>query len=77
MGDRTVLTRRELELLKLLVQGKRNRQIAAELGLKEQTVKNDLHWIFLKLGVANRTEAAIKVIKQGLMTNNSLDSRRR
>jgi len=67
MGERGVLTRRELEILKLLVQGKRNRQIAVELGLKEQTVKNELRMIFLKLGVTNRTQAVIKVIKQGLI----------
>jgi len=67
MGKRGVFTRRELEILKLLVQGKRNRQIAVELGLKEQTVKNELRMIFLKLGVTNRTQAVIKVIKQGLI----------
>ncbi|GAI85925.1 unnamed protein product [marine sediment metagenome] len=58
------LTTRELEMLKLLAKGKSNREITMELGIKEQTVKNILNKLFLKLGVANRTQAAVKAIKE-------------
>ena len=50
----------ETEILRLVAQGKRNKDIALELGMKEQTVKNQITKIFLKLGVKNRTQAALK-----------------
>ena len=53
---------REVDILRLIVQGKKNKDIALELGIAEQTVKNHITKIFLKLGVKNRTEAAVKVI---------------
>jgi two-component system nitrate/nitrite response regulator NarP len=54
------LTRRERELIDLVRQGLRNRDIAAELGVTEGTVKVYLHSIFDKLHVENRTELALK-----------------
>ena len=54
------LTRRERELIELVRQGLRNRDIAAELGVTEGTVKIYLHAIFDKLQVENRTELALK-----------------
>jgi DNA-binding NarL/FixJ family response regulator len=54
------LTRRERELIELVRQGLRNRDIAAELGVTEGTVKVYLHAIFDKLRVENRTELALK-----------------
>lgn len=54
------LTRRERELIELVRQGLRNRDIAAELGVTEGTVKVYLHSIFDKLQVENRTELALK-----------------
>jgi two-component system nitrate/nitrite response regulator NarP len=54
------LTRRERELIELVRQGLRNRDIAAELGVTEGTVKVYLHAIFDKLQVANRTELALR-----------------
>jgi two-component system nitrate/nitrite response regulator NarP len=54
------LTRRERELIELVRQGLRNRDIAAELGVTEGTVKVYLHAIFDKLHVDNRTELALK-----------------
>jgi len=53
------LTRREQEVLDLVRQGMRNRDMARELGLKESTVKAHMSSIFTKLEVSNRTEAAI------------------
>lgn len=54
------LTRRERELIELVRQGLRNRDIAAELGVTEGTVKVYLHAIFDKLKVENRTELALR-----------------
>ena len=54
------LTPRERELVELVRQGLRNREIAAKVGVTEGTVKVYLHSIFDKLGVATRTELAIR-----------------
>ncbi|HEY8591840.1 MAG TPA: response regulator transcription factor [Sphingomicrobium sp.] len=54
------LTPRERELVDLVRQGLRNRDIAAQLGVTEGTVKVYLHAIFDKLGVDNRTELAMR-----------------
>ena len=54
------LTRRERELIELVRQGLRNRDIAAELGVTEGTVKVYLHSIFDKFRVENRTELALR-----------------
>ena len=54
------LTRRERELIELVRQGLRNRDIAAEPGVTEGTVKVYLHAIFDKLHVENRTELALR-----------------
>ena len=58
------LTRRERELVELVRQGLRNRDIAAELGVTEGTVKVYLHAIFDKFGVDNRTELALRASEQ-------------
>jgi two-component system nitrate/nitrite response regulator NarP len=65
-GGATVLTPRERKLVALVAQGMRNREIAAELGITEGTVKVYLHSIFDKMGVASRTELAIKAAEEGL-----------
>ncbi len=54
------LTPRERELIDLVRHGLRNRDIAAQLGVTEGTVKVYLHAIFDKLGVDNRTELAMR-----------------
>ena len=60
------LTRRQLEVLKLLLQGKPNKIIARELDLSEGTVKIHVAAIFRALGVTNRTEAAVAAQRFGL-----------
>lgn len=60
------LTRRQIEVFKLLLQGKPNKTIARELDLSEGTVKIHVAAIFRALGVANRTEAAIAAQRFGL-----------
>jgi two-component system nitrate/nitrite response regulator NarP len=58
--DRSILSPRETELVNLVRQGLRNRDIADRLGITEGTVKVYLHSVFEKTGVANRTELAIR-----------------
>jgi two-component system nitrate/nitrite response regulator NarP len=58
--DRSILSPRETELVQLVRQGMRNRDIAEQLGITEGTVKVYLHSVFEKTGVANRTELAIR-----------------
>ncbi len=60
------LTEREREILKLVARGASNRQIAENLYLTEGTVKNHMSNILSKLGVRDRTQAAIKANELGL-----------
>lgn len=61
------LTEREREIVQLLAAGYDNRTIAARLFLSEKTVANRLSEIFQKLGVSNRTQAALVAIQRGLV----------
>jgi DNA-binding NarL/FixJ family response regulator len=61
------LTPREFEVLGWLVQGKSNKEIARNLGIEEQTVKNHLRPIFQKFGVARRAELLVKVFELGIV----------
>jgi DNA-binding NarL/FixJ family response regulator len=60
------LTRRESEVLQLLALGHSNRDIARQLFLSEKTVKAHLAAIFRKLGVTNRTQAAMMAVQLGV-----------
>ena len=61
------LTPRELGVLRSLATGKTNRQIAHELHLSLSTVKRHLERIISKLGVSDRTQAAVKAVELGLI----------
>ena len=61
------LTARELEVLELLAQGLPNKSIAARLGISDQTVKFHVASICGKLGAANRTDAARRALRQGVI----------
>jgi DNA-binding NarL/FixJ family response regulator len=61
-----MLTSREQEVLELLAAGLSNRHIARRLGIAEKTVKNHLAAVFSKLGVHDRTQAAVYAIRAGL-----------
>jgi NarL family two-component system response regulator LiaR len=61
------LTKREHEVLDLLAKGRSNKRIAFELGIAEKTVKAHVGRLLQKLGVADRTEAAVKAVREGLV----------
>ena len=61
------LTPREREVLRLVVEGFANKQIARRLAITEKTVKTHVSSILQKLGVADRTAAAVLAIRQGLV----------
>jgi DNA-binding NarL/FixJ family response regulator len=61
------LTPREHEVLALIVAGMANKRIALELGLSEKTVKAHVGHLLAKLGVADRTQAALLAVRTGLV----------
>jgi NarL family two-component system response regulator LiaR len=61
------LTPREREVLALLGRGLSNKRIAHELGVAEKTVKTHVSHLLAKLGVADRTEAAVFAVRSGLL----------
>jgi len=66
-ADPDPLTRRELEVLELIAQGLPNKQIAARLGISDQTVKFHVASIAGKLGAANRTDIVRRAARRGLI----------
>jgi HD-GYP domain-containing protein (c-di-GMP phosphodiesterase class II) len=62
----TGLTAREIEVLRLVAQGRSNREIAAELFIAEKTARNHIERVYAKLGVNNRTQASLAAIDRGL-----------
>jgi DNA-binding NarL/FixJ family response regulator len=64
---RVQLTPRELAALRLLADGKANKEIASELDISERTVKTHLEHLFAKLGVTSRTEAVKVATRRGLV----------
>ena len=67
---RVQLTPRELGTLRLMADGKSNKEIANELGISERTVKTHLGHLFEKLGVTSRTEAVKIATRRGLVRLN-------
>lgn len=61
------LTRRELDVLKLLAVGMYNKEVGKRLEISERTVKNHVSNIFKKLGVTDRTQAAVFAIRNNLV----------
>lgn len=61
------LTPREHEVLELLAQGYANKRIARELAITEKTVKGHVGRLLAKLGVADRTQAALMAVREGLV----------
>lgn len=67
--SRTTLSQRELEVLKLVATGARNKEVAVELDISQSTVKAHLDSIFNKLGVDSRTAAVSVAVQRGLFAN--------
>ncbi len=61
------LSERELQVLRMLTEGLSNEEIAAELGISVNTVRNHVRNILEKLGLRNRVQAAVYAVRQGLL----------
>jgi len=66
--DGEQLTNREREVLELIAAGRSNKRIALELGIAEKTVKTHVGHVLAKLGVTDRTQAALLAVQQGLVS---------
>jgi DNA-binding NarL/FixJ family response regulator len=64
---RTELSERELEVLRLIANGKDNAEIARELFISPKTVKNHISNILMKLQIENRIQAAVYAVRSGLV----------
>jgi DNA-binding NarL/FixJ family response regulator len=64
---REALTPREREVLELIARGLPNKRIALELGVSEKTVKAHVGHVLAKLGVTDRTQAALHALRSGLV----------
>jgi DNA-binding NarL/FixJ family response regulator len=62
------LTTREIEIVNNIAQGYSNKQIAAELNISEQTIKNHISSIMIKLNANDRTESVVIALKAGLIS---------
>lgn len=67
LGEVRQLTPRERDVLRLMVEGLANKEIAHRLGLSEKTVKTHVSSVLGKLGVADRTQAAVLAVRSGLV----------
>jgi DNA-binding NarL/FixJ family response regulator len=66
-GGQDELTKREREVLALIVRGRSNKRIALELGIAEKTVKAHVGRVLAKLDVTDRTQAALRAVREGLV----------
>ena len=61
------LTKRELQVIRALAQGKSDRQLAQSLGISEKTVRSHTSNIYRKLHIFDRTQAVIYAIREGII----------
>jgi DNA-binding NarL/FixJ family response regulator len=64
---RIYMTSREIEVVQLLVRGQSNAEIAAQLGIQLQTVKNLLSALYAKLGVSTRLQLVLLALRTGFV----------
>lgn len=76
-GKGEALTERETDVLKLVARGLANKEIAAELGIGEKTVKTHVSNLLAKLGMQSRTQAALYAAKAGLVEPAEVGGNRR
>lgn len=69
-----LLTDRETDVLRLLAEGKSNKEIATTLQIGDSTVKSHISSILMKLGVPSRTQAALYAVRNGLVSLTSFKS---
>jgi NarL family two-component system response regulator LiaR len=74
-GSPEALTERETAVLRLVARGQANKQIARELGVREQTVKTHVSNILAKLQLQSRTQAALYAVERGLVSASDLGKR--
>lgn len=67
LPEDNLLTKREMEVLRLLTEGLFNKEIAYHLSISEKTVKNHVSNIFKKISVSDRTQAAVYAIKNNIV----------
>ncbi len=65
--EESILTKREMEVLRLLTEGLFNKEIAYHLSISEKTVKNHVSNIFKKISVSDRTQAAVYAIRNNIV----------
>ncbi|MPZ74787.1 MAG: DNA-binding response regulator, partial [Nitriliruptorales bacterium] len=63
----TALTKREIDVLRLVADGKDTTEIAHELAFSERTIKNVIHDVTMRLNLRNRTHAVAYALRQGLI----------
>jgi DNA-binding NarL/FixJ family response regulator len=68
------LSSREMDILQLITRGMSNRQVALELGISHQTVKNHMTSILRKLAVNDRTQAAVYALRKGWIRLNDTEA---
>jgi two-component system, NarL family, nitrate/nitrite response regulator NarL len=66
MAHSPKLTDREREIVRGIARGRTNREVATDLGISEQTVKNQLTIVYQKVHCKNRLELAVWAMKHGL-----------
>ncbi len=67
LEEDSILTKREMEVLRLLTEGLFNKEIAYHLSISEKTVKNHVSNIFKKISVSDRTQAAVYAIRNNIV----------
>ena len=75
-GVTSLLTSRELEVLRLVGAGKANKEIAADLVISERTARTHVSNVLRKIGVSSRTQAAVLAVREGLVAPAERDEAR-
>ena len=65
--DKSILTKREKEIFKLLLSNKTTREIAGLLGISEKTVRNHISNTMQKLGVKGRAQAVVELLRMKIL----------